>query len=150
VTTHEHASLDAALAHLRARGYRIAATDLGGLGGAAPPTPITQVSLERPLCVAFGNEHDGISEALRRACDERVFIPMAGFVESFNVSVACAVTLAELRRRHVATHGPRGDLAPEARQRLLDQWVVEDIPKARQVIAELARRATLPGPSASD
>jgi tRNA G18 (ribose-2'-O)-methylase SpoU len=34
-----------------------------------------------------------VSAELLAACDRRVFIPMFGFTESFNLSVACALIL---------------------------------------------------------
>jgi 23S rRNA (guanosine2251-2'-O)-methyltransferase len=39
---------------------------------------------------------------VRRACDGLVSIPLAGNVESLNVSVAAAVLLYEVRRRQRA------------------------------------------------
>lgn len=145
VHRHFHASTEDALATLRGRGYRIAATDLGG---EEPPVDLREVPIgdaHPPICVALGNEHEGISEALREAADLRVRIPMWGFVESLNISVAFALTAFDLRSRLERARGSdRGDLDPETAARTLDQWVVGDVRGARRVLAELARRA-LPG-----
>jgi len=51
------------------------------------------------VCVAFGSEHRGVSAALRAAADACLYVPQAGFVESFNVSVAVGVVLSALVRR---------------------------------------------------
>jgi tRNA G18 (ribose-2'-O)-methylase SpoU len=51
---------------------------------------------DRPICIVMGNEEDGISDAMRAAADERFVLPMVGFAESFNLSVATAITLAHL------------------------------------------------------
>jgi tRNA (guanosine-2'-O-)-methyltransferase len=60
----------------------------------------------RPTALVFGNEADGISKELRDLADGAFRIPMHGFVESFNVSVAAAIAMSTLRARG------GGDLAP--------------------------------------
>lgn len=53
----------------------------------------------RPKVAAvFGNEHRGVSPEVRAAADGTFSIPMRGFVESLNVSVAAAITLYLLGR----------------------------------------------------
>lgn len=49
------------------------------------------------LALLVGNEVDGIDEALLQMCDDIVEIPMLGEKESFNVSVAAAITLYRFR-----------------------------------------------------
>ena len=59
--------------------------------------------LTESVALVFGNEHDGISEAALAYCDGNFLIPQMGFVQSLNISVACAVTLYEaLRQRQTA------------------------------------------------
>jgi tRNA (guanosine-2'-O-)-methyltransferase len=55
--------------------------------------------LSQPVAIVFGTERRGISETMRSMADEFVKIPMYGFTESFNVSVAAAITLEVLRER---------------------------------------------------
>ena len=50
----------------------------------------------------FGAEGRGLRPLVRRTCDELVSIPIAGNVESLNVSVAAAVLLYEARRQRNA------------------------------------------------
>ena len=146
ITVHRHDGLEAAVDALRARGYRLVVTDLGG-DGAEPETPET-VPVDAPICVAFGNEATGISDALRAAADVRLRIPMRGFVESFNISVACAVTLYALRRRiDLEVPAARRALTPEEAADILDRWVVDDVPHAMAVIDELAKRHRQESPS---
>ena len=47
----------------------------------------------------FGAEGRGLRPLVRRTCDELISIPLAGRVESLNVSVAAAVLLYEARRQ---------------------------------------------------
>jgi tRNA (guanosine-2'-O-)-methyltransferase len=62
------------------------------------------------LC--FGNEHDGVGERLRAGAVGSFRVPMVGFVESLNVSVAVGVSL------HAVRAGLPGDLSEDERQRL--------------------------------
>jgi tRNA (guanosine-2'-O-)-methyltransferase len=54
------------------------------------------VAADAPVAVCFGNEHAGVTEALRARCTACVGVPMVGFTRSFNVSVAAALLLREL------------------------------------------------------
>jgi tRNA (guanosine-2'-O-)-methyltransferase len=96
------------LEHLRGRGFRIAATHLED--GAAP---LGEVSFAAPTAIVFGNEHRGVSPEALALSDLRFAIPMRGFVQSLNVSVAVAVTLARAVERRLEERGRHGDL-PEA------------------------------------
>jgi 23S rRNA (guanosine2251-2'-O)-methyltransferase len=49
----------------------------------------------------LGAEGRGLRPLVRRACDEQVAIPLAGRIESLNVSVAAALLLFEARRQRV-------------------------------------------------
>lgn len=51
------------------------------------------------IAVWVGNEHTGLSEAALLFCEQKITIPMRGMVESFNVSVAAALILAEITRQ---------------------------------------------------
>lgn len=57
--------------------------------------------LEGGLALVFGAEGKGVRPLVRRACDGAISIPLAGKVESLNVSVAASLLLYEAaRRRH--------------------------------------------------
>ena len=49
--------------------------------------------------LVFGAEGKGIRPLVKRSCDVLVSIPLAGAVESLNVSVAAALLLYEARRQ---------------------------------------------------
>lgn len=53
-----------------------------------------------PCALVMGSEGDGVSRVVKDACDGVVSIPMYGRVNSFNVSTAAAVILAEIARSH--------------------------------------------------
>lgn len=52
--------------------------------------------LPKRLAIVMGRETDGVSPAFLAAADKRVFIPMVGFAESFNLSVATALVVQKL------------------------------------------------------
>ena len=56
-----------------------------------------------PCALVFGSEGDGVSRMVKENSDAIVSIPMYGHVNSFNVSTAGAVLLAEASRQHHLT-----------------------------------------------
>jgi 23S rRNA (guanosine2251-2'-O)-methyltransferase len=73
-----------------------------GLDGAAEQS-VYQADLARPLALVLGAEGGGLRRLTRERCDFLVRIPMAGQVESLNVSVAAGVALFEARRQAAGT-----------------------------------------------
>jgi TrmH family RNA methyltransferase len=53
----------------------------------------------KPVVLIMGSERIGISEAQAALCDHLVRIPMAGYVESLNLSIAAALVLYEVLRQ---------------------------------------------------
>ena len=58
-----------------------------------------EADLSGGVALVFGAEGKGVRPLVRRTCDGAVSIPLAGRVESLNVSVAAAVLLYEARRQ---------------------------------------------------
>ena len=50
------------------------------------------------ICLVIGSEGFGMSKNIREKCDFLVSIPMYGKVNSFNVSTAASVLMAEISR----------------------------------------------------
>jgi 23S rRNA (guanosine2251-2'-O)-methyltransferase len=61
-----------------------------------------QTDLSGGIAFVFGAEGKGLRPLVRRTCDALVSIPLAGNVESLNVSVAAAVLLYEAARQRRA------------------------------------------------
>ena len=53
-----------------------------------------------PCAIVMGSEGNGVSQLVTKLCDGTVSIPMYGKVNSFNVSTAAAILLAEIARQH--------------------------------------------------
>jgi tRNA (guanosine-2'-O-)-methyltransferase len=80
------------------------------------------------LAIVLGNERDGISDELSRACSRRVRVPMRGFVESLNVSVSAAILLAS------ATAKRAGDLPVADQRRLYARGLYLSVGRADEVL----------------
>ena len=59
------------------------------------------LDLTGPIAFVLGSEGDGMRQLTRKTCDQLVRIPMAGAVESLNVSVAAGVCLFEALRQRM-------------------------------------------------
>lgn len=125
-----HRSPEAAVAHLRARRFLLVATHPEG-----ELVPADLAGLPR-VALLFGNEHAGLREELARACDRSVRIPMRGFVESLNVSVAAAVLL------EAATSKREGDLDAAEQRLLYAKGLFRSVPRASEILKILAAKDT--------
>ena len=71
---------------------------LVGAAGDAPDS-LYQTDLRGPIAIVMGAEDKGLRRLTQEQCDFLVHIPMAGSVESLNVSVAAGVCLFEAVRQ---------------------------------------------------
>lgn len=78
---------------LKDRGLKVV-----GAAGEAEQS-VFAADLSGPLALVMGGEGGGLRRLTREQCDALVRIPMAGAVESLNVSVAAAVCLYEVVRQ---------------------------------------------------
>ena len=78
---------------LQERGVWVYAAEAGG-------SDYDKTNFRGPCALIFGSEGDGVSALLKERCDGIVSIPMKGKVNSFNVSTAAAILLAEAARQH--------------------------------------------------
>ena len=83
-----------ALEILKNNGIWVAGTDCD-----ADSKSIYQSDLTGALALVMGNEGKGIRPLVKKHCDFLVHIPMAGTVQSLNISVATGITLFEALRQ---------------------------------------------------
>lgn len=114
-----------ACASLKAAGYRIVAT--------TPHTracTLDQLDLERgPVALVFGTELTGLTQTALDLADEYVYIPMYGFVESFNISVCAAMCLHHLSHK-LRTSNLAWELSAAEREAIWLTWLRQSIKSA--------------------
>lgn len=89
--------------------------------------PLQQIDPIVPATICFGNEQEGASAELIDYADEVIYIPMQGFVESFNVSVSCGIVMHHLSSQLESVGIQRG-LEPEDEINTLIQWALRTVP----------------------
>jgi 23S rRNA (guanosine2251-2'-O)-methyltransferase len=62
-------------------------------------TPVWSADFATGAALVFGAEGRGLRPGVRRVCDDAFAVPLAGSVESLNVSVAAGVALFEAARQ---------------------------------------------------
>jgi tRNA (guanosine-2'-O-)-methyltransferase len=106
------------MAALREEGMRVYSTSCSALS-----RPVGDLDLTRPTAFILGNEHRGVDAELAPGVDGEVHIPMYGMIQSFNVSVAAAILLAEAsRQRREAGMYERSAYTEEELDALLADW----------------------------
>jgi tRNA (guanosine-2'-O-)-methyltransferase len=91
---YRHSSAEEVIVNLRAAGCRIYVADFAEDSVAPEGIPV-----DGPVCIWMGAELAGVSEAARAAADGVLTIPMHGFSQSLNVSVAAALALRFVAER---------------------------------------------------
>jgi tRNA (guanosine-2'-O-)-methyltransferase len=107
-----------------ARGMALYAT------GPRATETVDTLPADRPVLLLFGNELEGVSSSTMALCDGAFRIPMAGFSESLNVSVAVGISLHALLSRvraRLAADGRAGDLPAERLAALEALWIASDV-----------------------
>jgi len=64
--------------------------------------PLQQCDLTGPIVIVMGAEDTGLRPITQAQCDHKVYIPMAGNLQSLNVSVATGMALYEACRQRNA------------------------------------------------
>ena len=115
---------------LKKRGFLIAASALTDKA-----RPISEVPFDRPVALVMGNEHEGLSDEMQNLADITYCVPMLGFSQSFNISVATALSLYHAVSARTRLLGSNGDLTDEEQARLYHRWVKLSVPMADAILA---------------
>jgi len=104
------------------------------------PVPVLDLPFNEQLALVFGSEGEGISEELYLNCDIPAYIPMFGFVESLNVSVACALTLYSAFISNGEFRQRSKPLEDSDKNALRWDWIKKSVVNSDVVISELQKR----------
>lgn len=130
VDIHRYDDTKSCLRSLKAMGYQIIAT-----------TPhltsktLSEFTLTQPTALVFGTEKEGISETVLQQADGFLTLPMVGFTESLNVSVAAAIILQDLTERLRKSDLPWSLPEAERQQKRLE-WTKKSIKNVEGIIAK--------------
>lgn len=123
---------------LKDQGYKICVTHLD-----EKSKPLHEVDFSEKTALVLGNEKDGVTEEMIAAADECIIIPMTGFVQSFNISVAGALSLYHISQDRLKKRGSNASLN-EAEQGILRAlYYLRTQDSAHQYLEELFARGTL-------
>ena len=111
--------------HLHEKGYTIYATSLHETAKS-----IYEVDPSLKTAIVFGTEAKGISEKAGNLADEYVHIPMAGFTESFNLSVSATICLTVLK----GGSGSWPSLSEMEKQELRANWYRKIVREADKIL----------------
>ncbi len=114
---------------LKAQGKQIVVTHLDSTS-----RPISQIDFSKPTALVLGNEKDGVSREMIEAADHRVIIPMEGFVQSYNISVAGALCFYQMYLSRQDRLGKSGDLTLEQQEILKAVYATRTLDSSEDVL----------------
>ncbi len=94
VETKRYLHIDEPVSLLKQQGFQIVAAHVGD-----NVKDYRDMDYTKPTALLLGTERLGLDEYSLSLADHYVTIPMLGMVESYNVSVACAIILAEAQHQ---------------------------------------------------
>lgn len=113
-------STEKCLKSLKKKGYKIFATILDEKAKSIFKTNFA----EPKVALMFGNEHAGLSQKAIELSDAHIYIPMQGFVQSFNISVTAAICMYELFRQRSKSY-KKFLLSKASQNKLIKNWKVK-------------------------
>ncbi len=116
-------------ASLRENGYRVMATTLRD-----DAIPIHDLPVDQKVALVFGTELFGLTDDAHELADGFVQIPMLGFTDSLNVSVAAAIAMQNLSGR-ARSQGVAWELSAQERDALMLQWLLNSIEHPDVIVA---------------
>ena len=94
IKLNNHDSIISAVSELKMKGFKLYGTTLS-----ESYSDYKNFDYSENTCFVLGAEKWGLSDELISKVDESIFIPMAGMVQSLNVSVAASILLFEAIRQ---------------------------------------------------
>ncbi|MPT32203.1 MAG: TrmH family RNA methyltransferase [Chryseobacterium sp.] len=121
------------LQNIKKRGYKIVAVSAENNAKMLP-----DYKIEEPLALVFGTEWEGTTDELLDFADETLAIPMFGFTRSFNVSVAAAICMYELKQKLLRSNIDY-KLSEEKLLQMKIRWAKNSIPSGDMILEKYLR-----------
>ena len=118
--------------YLHQKQYKVVVTHLDDTA-----VPIQEINFTQRTAFVFGNEKAGASEDMLRLADQRCVIPMNGFVESFNISVAAAIGFYHAFLNRIQLQGYHGDLTEEEKLALRATYYQRSVKQADRILSAI-------------
>lgn len=119
--------------NLKKKGYKILA-----MSPHKQDVSLSEFEVKEKTALLFGNEGIGLSEEAMNLADGFVKIPMAGFTESYNLSVSAAITLYQTTRNLRNTDLP-WQLNPSEKETLLLDYALKTIRNPEMVVKTILK-----------
>jgi tRNA (guanosine-2'-O-)-methyltransferase len=116
---------------LKAQGKRIVVTHLG-----AQSKPLSEIDFSVPTALVLGNEKDGASPEIVAAADDLVLLPMTGFVQSYNISVAGALCFYQIFQDRMHRLGKNSDVNEAQIRRLEAEYYLRTLDSAESILID--------------
>lgn len=120
LTVEKFSSTEDCYIRLKSEGYTIFATTLESEKPLNVFDPLPMLGPK--IALVFGNEHAGISDYAKHHADHHLYIPMQGFVQSFNISVSAALVLGEITRKRTEAGVEKYLLTERQKRELASRW----------------------------
>ncbi len=138
IELHRYKSTRACLQEIKKDYSQIVVTDLRP--GAQP---IEELDFTKPTAFVLGNEKDGVSEEMLAAATHRVVLPMTGFVQSYNISVAGALSFYQIYMDRRRRQGFHGDLSSREKMVLRAHYYLRTQSSAEELLLEKRSRGEI-------
>lgn len=119
--------------YLKASGYTVVVTAL-----TEHAVPLEEVDFTRKTALVFGNEAKGCSETMLELADQTCILPSPGFVQSYNISVAAAMSLYAAYAARVRAFGTNGNLDENECERLRADFYFRSVRNASTILERWA------------
>ena len=123
LTIREFKSTSDCIHALREGNYNIWVTDLSQEAVPISSTTLPKSIQHNKIAVVFGTEAVGASNELLQAADLRIYLPLYGFADSLNLSVATALVLQTLY--HIYPNDIIGSMSDTERTALRKDWYIK-------------------------
>lgn len=113
---------------LKAKGFTCWVSAVG-----AGARSVYELAFDAPVALVFGNERTGVTAETLTAADGLFWIPMRGFTQSFNISVAVAASVTRAISWRMEHGRAAGDLSPVETEALTQRFFRLSVKQRRRI-----------------